>query len=1587
MSENLFIGGGDMGALMRAYDWAQTSLGSVENWSESLKTTISILLNAPYPMFLVWQGNSDARLLFYNDASASVFDKSGDLIPLGQSISQDWAKGWGKLRSHIEQVFTTGQPLRHENEQVPHDQDDNFGGRSYTWSYTPICDETGQVSGVLVTGYKVLPEIIQPALSNQSFDSIKEKLQRREEQLSLITNALPVLIAYIDKNHYYQFNNQTYETWFGQTAANLTGKHVREVLGESAYESVRPYMELALSGEQVTFESQISYLEGGTRYIRADYVPHINSQGEVEGYFSLVSDISEQQAALRERQQAEAALHHSEAQLRLLTNSLPVLIAYVDHQQYYRFVNQTYTDWFNLHPQEIIGKHVKDILGQEAYQTIKPDIETVLSGQKVSSEKYVFFKTAGWRYVQRYFVPELGEDGTVRGYYALVIDVTERTRAEAALRQSEERLRLTMAGAQMGTWDVDLLTGQAIWSEQHFTMLGYEPVTTGEATEEMWMSRIYPDDLERVIQEWQQSRQENRFYRTEYRVIRADNGEISWLAALGNFTYDRNGQAIRSIGVLFDISDRKRDEAERKQAEAALRESEERFRLVTHAVNGLVFDWNLQTNEVYRSEKLYQLVGIKPEDAPPSASWWQERIHPVDYARLQSQAIEMFNSGNPLYEAEYRVLHADGHWVEVWERGCLIRDQQGQVIRLVGSTVDITERKRTEQALRQAEERLRVALQNAPITVFNQDCELKYTWLHNPVLYDLNEMIGKGDRDFLPPEDAEILMRVKQRVLETGIGTREEIKLTRNETNYYYDLTVEPLRDVNNTIVGITCAAIDISRLKQTEINLRESEARFRGVVESNMVGILFWEASGCITDANEKAVQMLGYSREELQSKQVQWQDITPPEFHELDAAMVAQILATGICPPFEKAYIRKDGTKVPILIGCGLLPGYSDRGVAYFIDISERKQAAEALRESEERLQIALKGANLGTWNYDLTDGKLIWSDRCKAMFGLPVEVEMNYALFLEAVHPEDRQQIDQAVTQAIAQQQDYDVEMRTLGADGTLHWVRSIGRVYRNQQGLPVRMAGVALDITARKQAEAALHQSEERLRLAQRAAGAGLWDWDIVNNHVTWSEEYYQIYGLDATVTPSYDTWLASILAPDREQADQATREALAHRTNLNVEFRILHPTQGICWISAIGQTFCDADGQPKRMTGIVLNITNRKQAEAEREQLLAREQVARQEAERANRIKDEFLAVLSHELRSPLNPILGWSKLLQSRRLDAEKTAQALAVIERNAKLQSELIEDLLDVSRILQGKLRLNVVNVDLAATIKSAMETVRLAAEAKSIQIQQQLDFNIAPVFGDSARLQQVVWNLLSNAVKFTPQGGQVDVRLEQHGHQAQITVSDTGKGIAADFLPYVFDYFRQADGTTTRKFGGLGLGLAIVRHLVELHGGTVEAESLGEGQGATFTVRLPLIANVPQISQNHQSSKLSVDLSGVQILLADDDTDTREFVAFLLEQAGARVVTSKTASEAFAILMRSQPDVLVSDIGMPDMDGYMLMQQVRALLPEQGGQIPAIALTAYAGDFNQQQALQAGFQHHISKPVEPDILLRAIVNLIKHS
>lgn len=404
-----------------------------------------------------------------------------------------------------------------------------------------------------------------------------------------------------------------------------------------------------------------------------------------------------------------------------------------------------------------------------------------------------------------------------------------------------------------------------------------------------------------------------------------------------------------------------------------------------------------------------------------------------------------------------------------------------------------------------------------------------------------------------------------------------------------------------------------------------------------------------------------------------------------------------------------------------------------------------------------------------------------------------------------------------------------------------------------------------------------------------------------------------------------------------------------------------------------------------------DITARKLMESERDRLLEREQATRAEAEAANRVKDEFLATLSHELRTPLTPILGWSKLLQSNKLSEAKLQEVLAKIEQHAKRQVQLVDDLLDISQIIQGKLSLNLTAVTLDAPITAALETVRLAAEAKSIHIKTMLDSTVGQVMGDAGRLQQVIWNLLSNAIKFMTEGGWIVVELERVDRYAQVTISDTGQGIHPDFLPFVFDRFRQEDSSITRRFGGLGLGLAISRQIVEAHGGTIAAESPGVGQGATFTLRLPLLGTKSLALGTGEESVTNPQpltaspsfLSGIKVLVVEDDAGTREFVAFVLEQYKADVTAVSSAEEALQALARSKPHILVIDIGMPEVDGYTLMRQIRAMTPEQGGTIGAIALTAYVGEHDQQLALAAGFQMHIPKPVEPNELVAAVARL----
>jgi PAS domain S-box-containing protein len=524
---------------------------------------------------------------------------------------------------------------------------------------------------------------------------------------------------------------------------------------------------------------------------------------------------------------------------------------------------------------------------------------------------------------------------------------------------------------------------------------------------------------------------------------------------------------------------------------------------------------------------------------------------------------------------------------------------------------------------------------------------------------------------------------------------------------------------------------------------------------------------------------------------------------------------------------------------------------------------------------------------------------------------------------------------------------------------------------------------------------LSASEDRLAFAVEAADLGTFYCPMPLGEIIWNEKCKEHFWLPADATVNFDTFYRILHENDRERTRHAVERAVYNREPYDIEYRAVAPDGRWRWIRAKGRAYYDVGGSPTRFDGVTLDITELKLNEQRREATLLSERTARAEAERVSRMKDEFLATLSHELRTPLNAILGWSQILTRSNEPSEDVREGLEAIERNARSQTQMIEDLLDMSRIISGKIRLDVQRLVMADVVEAAVQSVRPSAEVKGVRLVPVLDPYAGPVAGDANRLQQVVWNLLTNAIKFTPRGGQVQVLLERVNSHLELSVSDTGEGIAAEFLPHVFERFRQADASTTRRHGGLGLGLNIVKQLVELHGGVVRVKSPGVGKGSTFTITFPLaIAQLPDVHESagrhhprttatQGSTGDSPSLSGVTVLVVDDDADARSVMRRILSEGGASVVTACSVAEAVHVLPSLKPNLLVSDIGMPEEDGYDLIRQVRAMNADQGGTIPAVALTAFARSEDRQRALRAGYQIHVAKPVEPSELITVCASL----
>jgi PAS domain S-box-containing protein len=693
---------------------------------------------------------------------------------------------------------------------------------------------------------------------------------------------------------------------------------------------------------------------------------------------------------------------------------------------------------------------------------------------------------------------------------------------------------------------------------------------------------------------------------------------------------------------------------------------------------------------------------------------------------------------------------------------------------------------------------------------------------------------------------------------------------------------------------------------------------------------------------------------------------------------------------------------------------------------DITERKQSEEALQRSEAQLTDFFENAALGL-HWVGPDGTILRVNQAELdMLGYERDEYVGHNI---AEFHVDKDVIEDILAQLNAGEvvRDYDARMRC--KDGAIKYVRINSSVYR-ENGKFIHTRCFTRDITDRKRTETRLalqyavtqilsesHDFIDSAGRILRAACQSL-DWEVGElwrvdraanvlrfvelchatelktpefDKLTRAATFTKDIGLPGRIWASREPIWVDNFVPDKNlpRAPVAVREGL----HCAFGFPIMLGEEVLGVVDFFSPEIRKPDDELLKLVasigGQIGQFTERKRAEEKLAELLDSERAARGEAERANRLKDEFLATLSHELRTPLNAVIGWSRMLRSGRLDQESANHALEVVERNAWAQKQIIEDILDVSRVITGKLQMNLTAVDLVATVDAALDAVRPAMEAKDIKIETILDSSLRLVSGDPDRLQQVIWNVLSNAAKFTPAGGKVQIEVGQNNAHVEIKVKDTGPGIDPNFLPHVFERFRQADGTTTRTHGGLGLGLAIVRHLVELHGGTIAVENRAGGPGAVFTIRLPLPSGELNIESLTRASNLKelqpepLGLQGLRILIVDDETDALDLISMELAQHGAMVTGAASAEEALQSLSQQTFDVLISDIGMPQMDGYDLIRQVRKHEAGTNKQIPAIALTAYARVQDRMRAILAGYSTHVPKPVEATELLTVVASL----
>jgi PAS domain S-box-containing protein len=868
--------------------------------------------------------------------------------------------------------------------------------------------------------------------------------------------------------------------------------------------------------------------------------------------------------------------------------------------------------------------------------------------------------------------------------------------------------------------------------------------------------------------------------------------------------------------------------------------------------------------------------------------------------------------------------------------------------------------------------------------------------------YAADEVIGKPIRILIPPdrqaEEDEILAQIRR---GERVEHFETVRVRKDGRRIDVSLTISPVRDAAGRIVGASKIARDITEQQKA----RRAEAYLAAVVGSSTDAIIAKDLNGIIQSCNESCTRIFGYAPEELVGRPIHV--LIPPELHAQEDEILARVRRGERVEHFETIRVAKDGRRLDISLSVSPVRGQTGEiiGLAKVArDITQQKQIASELAAQQERYRVTLASIGDGVIATDERGRVAYLNSTAEALTGWTLAEAMGRRLadVFRIINERTREPVGDPVELVMRTGEIVGLANHTvlISRGGVERPIADSASPIRDAEGAVIGAVLVFRDVTEQRRAEDAIAEQREWFETALESIGDAVIATDVqgrvsfmnpVAEHLTgWRLDVARGRPCADIFNIVNETSRRTVESPVTRVLANGLIVGLANHTVLLAADGTERP------IDDSGAPIRDRHG---RIVGVILvfrDVSGRRRAEnerrivaAERERLLEAERAARADAERASRVKDDFVAMVSHELRTPLNAILGWTQVMSQSRSDPEIVRRGLDVIARNTRVQAQLISDLLDMSRIVAGKLWLSVEKLDLKSLVVNAIETVQQAADSKGVAIRQELDFD-APIAGDPSRAQQIVWNLLWNAIKFTPEGGDILVRLRQRGSDAEITVADSGIGIKHELLPHIFDRFHQGDTSLTRRHGGLGLGLAIAQHLVHLHGGSISANSDGEGKGATFTVLLPssaLPAASPAASTASAETGVTAAptsaLEGVRILIVEDEADSRDFLRQFLAAHGADVFVASSGTEALTVAQHTRPAVLVSDIGLPDIDGYELLQRLRRSSTDGLGGIPAIAITAYARTEDRMLAFQSGYQVHLAKPVEPARLVEAIVRV----